>query len=240
MIVKKKKLIQNNLMSQPNLILIRHGQSLWNQKNLFTGWTDIDLSQKGIEEAKQAGLLFKEKQLSFDVAFTSALQRSISTLHYILKELNVKIPIIKAWQLNEKHYGSLQGKNKQTMINKYGEEKIQKWRRDFYTRPPLLPKPQRPNNMELYKNLEKFPIGESLKETQERVISFWRKSILPEIQQNKSVLIVAHGNSLRALIKHLENISDSDVCLLEVQTGQPIIYSIDSKEKILNKRTYNG
>ena len=228
-------------MSKTNLVLIRHGQSLWNQKNLFTGWTDIDLSEKGIEEAKQAGLLLKEKNISFDIAFTSVLKRAISTLNYILQELkNVSLPVIKNWALNERHYGDLQGKNKQTLIDKHGEKTVQKWRRDFHKKPPLFSKPQTPDNIKSYEGLKEFPKGESLKETQDRVLSFWKKSILPKIQQDKSVLIVAHGNSLRSLIKHLENISDTDICSLEVKTGQPIMYSIDSKEKILNKEIYNG
>ncbi len=226
-------------MPKDNLVLIRHGQSLWNQKNLFTGWTDIELSQKGIEEAKQVGVLLKEKAISFDLAFTSALQRAIATLNYILKELNLTIPVTKSWQLNEKHYGKLQGENKQTMIDKYGKKMVQKWRRDFHTKPPLLSQPQKPTDKEIYKDLQEFPRGESLKETQKRVLSFWKKFILPQIQKNKSVLIVAHGNSLRSLIKYLEKISDSDIFSLEINTGQPIIYTIDTKEQILKKETYN-
>ena len=222
-------------MLQNNLVLVRHGQSLWNQKNLFTGWANVDLSSKGIEEAKEVGLLLKSKQISFDQAFTSALLRAISTLEYILEKLNLNIPILKSWQLNEKHYGDLQGKNKKLTIEKYGKEQVQKWRRGFDAQPPLLSSPQDLQPAELYQGLKQAPKGENLEQTQKRVLSFWKQSIFPKIQEEQRVLIVAHGNSLRALMKYLENISDTEISSVEIKTGQAILYSINSQEKILKK-----
>ena len=221
-------------MSKTNLVLIRHGQSQWNQKNLFTGWTDIDLSQKGQEEAKKAGLLLKEKGLTFDCAFTSVLKRAIRTLWIILDEMDLMwIPVIKTWRLNERHYGALQGKNKNHIMKQYGKDQLQKWRRNFSTKPPLLEGKQ-VFHPKIDKNLT-LPRGESLKDTQNRLLPFWKQTILPMIQEKKSVLIVAHGNSLRALIKHLENISDSEIPSLNIPTGKPIIYSLNSKGTILQK-----
>ena len=221
-------------MSKTHLVLIRHGQSQWNQKNLFTGWTDIDLNQKGQEEAQKAGLLLKEKGLTFDCAFTSVLKRAIRTLWIILDEMDLMwIPVIKTWRLNERHYGALQGKNKNHIMEQYGKDQLQKWRRDFSIKPPLLEGKQ-VFHPKIDKNLT-LPRGESLKDTQNRLLPFWKQTILPMIQEKKSVLIVAHGNSLRALIKHLENISDSKIPSLNIPTGKPIIYSLDSRGTILQK-----
>ena len=219
------------MSKKTHLVLIRHGQSQWNQKNLFTGWTDIDLSQKGKEEAKKAGLFLKEKGLTFDYAFTSVLKRAIRTLWIILDEMDLMwIPVTKSWKLNERHYGALQGKNKKLIMEEYGEDQLQKWRRDFSTKPPLLENNQAPH-LKIYKNLTP-PYGESLKDTQERLLPFWRQTIQPRLQEGNSVLIAAHGNSLRALVKHLESISDNEITQLNIPTGKPIIYSIDLKGTI--------
>lgn len=214
-------------MMKHNLILIRHGQSEWNQKNLFTGWTDVPLSSQGFEEAKQAGQFLKNKSFTFDCAFCSVLERSVQTMQILLKEMNLSsIPITKAWQLNERHYGKLQGQNKQDMIKKYGSDQVQQWRRDYNSKPPLLPEPQISKDLDLYKGLKDWPLGESLKDTENRVIPFWKNFILKKIQQGQKILVVAHGNSLRALIKHLEAISDEDISSLEIQTGKPLLYFV--------------
>ena len=218
-----------------HLVLIRHGQSEWNKKNLFTGWTDVDLSPQGTQEARQAALELKKRNILFEKAFSSALKRAIQTMEIVLQNMDLQIPFNKAWQLNERHYGWLQGKNKQEIINQFGEEKVQKWRRDFTTAPPPIETEQSLNNKELYKSLKKIPQSESLKDTQDRVLPFWNENIYPFINQQKSVLITAHGNSLRALIKKLENISDTAISSLEVKTGHPLIYELDKQAKVLNK-----
>ena len=208
-------------------MLIRHGQSQWNQENLFTGWTDIDLNQKGREEARIAGLLLKEKGLTFDCAFTSVLKRAIRTLWIILDEMDLMwIPVIKTWRLNERHYGSLQGKNKNHIMEQYGKNQVQKWRRGFTTKPPEMR--EQTLHPKIYKNVTP-PAGESLKDTQERLLPVWKEAIQPKIQEKKSLLIAAHGNSLRALIKHLENIPNDEISSLDIPTGQPIIYSVNAK-----------
>ena len=228
------------VMRENHLVLIRHGQSEWNKKNLFAGWTDVELSKKGKDEALQAGQELKKRQLSFDCAFSSALKRAICTMEIVLDQLDLQnIPVIKAWELNERHYGALQGQNRQDVINKYGEEQVYKWRRSFETAPPPLKQQQNFKQGELYKNLKQMPNGESLKDTQERVFPFWEKNILPCIQNKKSILIAAHGNSLRALIKHWENIPDDKIRSLEIKTGKPIIYKLDPSANILSKEILN-
>ncbi|MCZ0931794.1 MAG: 2,3-bisphosphoglycerate-dependent phosphoglycerate mutase [Oligoflexia bacterium] len=219
------------------LVLIRHGQSEWNKKNLFTGWTDVELSEQGKKEARQAGLELKDRNISFEKAFSSALKRSIQTMDIVLQSMNLKIPFIKAWQLNERHYGQLQGQNKQEVINKFGAEQAQKWRRGFTTAPPPLETKQDLNNKELYKTLKSAPQTESLKDTQDRVLPFWNSAIYPCIARRQSVLITAHGNSLRALIKKLEVISDEDISSVEVKTGRPLIYHINQRARILKKES---
>ena len=215
-------------------MLIRHGQSLWNQQNRFTGWTDIDLSRQGREEARRAGILLKEKGLIFDCAFTSVLKRAIRTLWIILDEMDLMgIPVTKTWRLNERHYGALQGQNKTSIMKKYGKAQLQKWRRGFTTNPPEL-REEQTLNPRIYENFTP-PRSESLKDTQERLIPLWKEIVHPIILKKKSVLIAAHGNSLRALIKHLENISDNDISSLNIPTGQPLIYSLDSKGNIRQK-----
>lgn len=219
------------------LVLIRHGQSEWNKKNLFTGWTDIPLSTQGQAEAARAGRVLRQKGVSFDWAFSSALERAIHTAQMVLEETNVvDIPITKSWQLNERHYGALQGQNKQEAQQKYGPEQVQKWRRDFFEKPPPLKQKQVMKNQDLYKGLTKIPEGESLSDTQKRVLPFWRKSICPYIQNGKTILICAHGNSLRALIKELEKISDKDISSLEIKTAKPLIYALNKKTKTVLKK----
>ena len=219
------------------LVLVRHGQSEWNKKNLFTGWTDVELSEQGKEEAKQAGLELKKKNIVFEKAFSSALKRSIQTMEIILQNMVLQIPFTKAWQLNERHYGRLQGQNKQEVINKFGKEQTQKWRRGFTSAPPPLETQQNLSNKELYSNLKEIPKTESLKDTQDRVLPFWTNHIYPYISAQQSVLITAHGNSLRALIKKLEMISDEDISSVEVKTGCPLVYQMDSEARILKKES---
>jgi len=219
------------------LILVRHGQSIWNEKNLFTGWVDIDINQKGCQEARQAGLALKQKNILIDQAFCSALRRSIHTLEIILQTMELKIPIIKSWRLNERHYGILQGQNKKKVLQEFGDKKVNQWRRSFLTAPPALKKKQTLRPSDLYKDLSKAPETESLKDTQKRILYFWNQTILPFIKKKKSILISAHGNSLRALIKNLEKISDKDISSLEIQTGKPIIYQINDSAEILSKNS---
>lgn len=221
------------------LVLVRHGESVWNKKNLFTGWTDVDLSIKGIHEAQEAGRLLKSKEMDFQIAFTSVLKRAVHTLEYILKEMNESVPVVKAYELNERHYGALQGLNKEAMALKYGEEQVQLWRRSFATRPPMLTEmdERNPKKDPLYKDVlkEKLPLGESLEDTIKRVVPFYEKEIVPHLRNNENVLVVAHGNSLRALVKYLENISDEDIVSLEIPLGMPWIYDIDNEGKICSK-----
>lgn len=213
------------------LILIRHGQSTWNLENKFTGWTDVDLSEKGIEEAKEAGKILKEKGFTFDIAYTSVLKRANHTLDIVLKELNEDIPIYKSWRLNERHYGALQGLNKEETAIKYGEGQVKIWRRSYAVKPPALD-----DNDERYikqKDIydEYIPHTESLKDTIKRVIPYWENTIAPNIKEGKKVIIVAHGNSLRGLIKYLDNVSDEEIVKLEIETGKPICYELDDNLK---------
>lgn len=218
------------------LVIVRHGQSLWNLENKFTGWTDIGLSEKGIEEAKQAGILLKEKNYTFDIAFTSVLKRANDTLYYILDELNERnIPIEYNYKLNERHYGALQGLNKDETKEKYGEEQVKLWRRSANVRPPALTKDddRYPGNDPKYKDLteKELPLTENLIDTVKRVTEYWHEAIAPIIKSGKNVIIVAHGNSLRGLIKYLDNLSDEEVIKLEIDTGRPICYELDDNLK---------
>ncbi len=207
---------------------MRHGQSEWNRQNLFTGWVDVDLSEEGKEEAQRAGRLLKKSFISFDVAFCSFLKRAIRTLWIVLDEMDrMWIPVLKSWHLNERHYGALTGLNKKELTQKYGEEQVRLWRRDYQTRPPdmvelsnLLKQKLKPSA-----DLSQVPAGESLSQTQERVLPFWESDILPALDKGKTVLVTAHGNSLRALIKHLENISDQDIMQREIPTATPLAYA---------------
>lgn len=218
------------------LILVRHGQSVWNLENRFTGWTDVGLSEQGIKEAQEAGYKLKELGYTFDVAYTSYLKRANDTLDYILEELNEKnIPIKYSWRLNERHYGALQGLNKDDTRKKYGEEQVRLWRRSADVRPPALEVTDEryPGNDPKYKDLSKedIPTTENLLDTVKRVIKYWDTDIKKDLLENKKVIIVAHGNSLRGLIKYLDNLSDEEIMKLEIETGNPICYELDENLK---------
>ena len=222
------------------LVLIRHGQSEWNLSNQFTGWVDVDLSEKGVEEAKHAGELIKQAGLEFDQAYTSVLTRAIKTLHYVLEESGqLWIPEMKTWRLNERHYGALQGLNKKETADKYGADQVHIWRRSYDVLPPLLKATDEGSAAKdrRYADLDPriIPGGENLKVTLERVIPFWEDHIAPDLLDGKNVVIAAHGNSLRALIKYIENISDADIMNLEMATGEPVVYDFDEKLNVNSK-----
>lgn len=226
------------------LVFIRHGQSAWNLSNQFTGWVDVDLSPEGVEQAKNAGRLLKEAGIEFDQAYTSVLTRAIKTLHYVLEECGqLWIPEEKTWRLNERHYGALQGLNKAETAEKYGEEQVHIWRRSYDTLPPLLDANDEGSAVQdrRYAHLDPraIPGGENLKVTLERVIPFWEDKIAPDLIDGKNVIIAAHGNSLRALTKYLENISDDDIMNLEMATGEPVVYDLDEKLQVQNKQKLN-
>jgi 2,3-bisphosphoglycerate-dependent phosphoglycerate mutase len=215
------------------LVLLRHGESTWNKENRFTGWTDVDLSEDGIREAKNAAKLLKEGGYSFDRAFTSVLKRAIRTLWIVLDDLDqMWIPTDKSWRLNERHYGALQGLNKSEIAAKYGEDQVQIWRRSYDTPPPPLPEqdPRYPGNDPRYAGLrrEEIPVRESLKDTVDRFLPYWHQFIVPEIKKNKRVFVVAHGNSLRALVKYVDNMTDNGVSNLNIPTGIPLVYELDA------------
>ena len=213
----------------PTLILVRHGQSQWNLENRFTGWWDVDVTEKGAAEARAAGQLLKEKGIFPSLAFTSLQKRAIKTLHLALEECDrIWIPEIKDWRLNERHYGGLTGLDKQETREKHGDEQVHIWRRSFDVPPPPMPKGDRydPGNDPRYAGID-VPQTESLKLTIERVLPYWESTILPELAKGETVIISAHGNSLRALVKHLSGISDDEITALEIPTGQPIIYQFD-------------
>ena len=216
------------------LVLVRHGQSEWNLSNQFTGWTDVDLSENGIKEAIDAGKVLKEKGYTFDLAYTSVLKRANHTLDLILKELDLDIPINYSWHLNERHYGALQGLNKKETAEKYGDEQVHIWRRSYDVQPPALEDEDERYKEMLDKYDEYIPHTECLKDTVERVIPYWNSDILPSIKNGKHVIIVAHGNSLRGLIKYLDNISDEDIVNLEIPTGNPLVYELDDELKPIN------
>lgn len=222
------------------LVLIRHGQSEWNLSNQFTGWVDVDLSEKGVEEAKHAGQLVKQAGLEFDQAYTSVLTRAIKTLHYVLEESDqLWIPEMKTWRLNERHYGALQGLNKKETADKYGADQVHIWRRSYDVLPPLLKATDEGSAAKdrRYADLDPriIPGGENLKVTLERVIPFWEDHIAPDLLDGKNVVIAAHGNSLRALTKYIENISDADIMNLEMATGEPVVYDFDEKLNVNSK-----
>ncbi len=215
------------------LVIVRHGESLWNLENKFTGWTDVALSEKGIKEAHDAGKLLKSKKYKFDVAYTSLLKRAKDTLAYILEELNENnIEIKESYKLNERHYGALQGLNKDETRKKYGEEQVKLWRRSMFVKPPALSllDERYPGNDSKYKNINKkdLPTTENLEDTIKRVIDYWNSDIKKDLLNNKNVIIVAHGNSLRALIKYLDKISNEDIMNIEIPTGKPICYELDN------------
>ena len=213
------------------IVLVRHGESIWNLENKFTGWTDVDLSENGIKEAHEAGKLLKEKGDTFDIAYTSVLKRANRTLDIILKELNLNIPKFYSWRLNERHYGALQGLNKDETRKQYGEEQVKIWRRSYDVPPPDLSSND-PRYLDMLNKYQEYiPHTECLKDTIERVIPYWKETIVPSLKDNKKVIIVAHGNSLRGLIKYLDNISDLDIVNLEIPTASPIIYELDDNLK---------
>lgn len=226
------------------IVLLRHGESAWNKENRFTGWTDVDLSEKGVEEAHTAGKLMKEAGFVFDVAYTSVLKRAIRTLWIAMDEMDLMwIPVINSWCLNERHYGALQGLNKAEMTEKFGEAQVLIWRRSYDTQPPALEKadPRYPGIDPRYANLTpaQTPTTECLKDTVARFVPYWLKPIAPMVKSGKRVLIAAHGNSLRALVKYLDNISDDEIVHLNIPTGIPLVYELDSDLKPI-KHYYLG
>ena len=226
------------------LVLLRHGESTWNKENKFTGWTDVDLSEKGMTEAGEAGIVLKKEGYEFDVAFTSVLKRAIRTLWFVLDEMDLMwIPIYNSWRLNERHYGALQGLNKSETAQKFGEEQVLIWRRSYDIPPKPLDKkdPRYPGNDPRYKGLPEkdIPLTESLKETVARVVPYWKETIAPSLKSGKKVIIAAHGNSLRALVKYLDNISEEEIVKLNIPTGIPLVYELTKDLKPL-KHYYLG
>lgn len=226
------------------LVLIRHGESTWNLENRFTGWTDVDLTPTGVSQAISAGRLLKAEGWEFDLCFTSVLKRAIHTLWYVLDEMDSSwLPVIKNWRLNERHYGALQGLNKADMAKQYGEEQVQVWRRSYDTPPPALapddPRGQRQDRRYAALRPEQIPLTECLKDTVARVVPYWNDTIAPAIRAGQRVLISAHGNSMRALIKHLDGISDTDIVALNIPNGIPLVYEFDDTLRPL-RRFYLG
>lgn len=221
------------------LVLVRHGQSTWNLENRFTGWTDVGLTEQGIKEACEAGTVLKEKGYTFDVAYTSVLKRANDTLDLILEKLGLNIPIHYNYHLNERHYGALQGLNKDETKLKYGEEQVKLWRRSATVRPPALTidDERYPGNDPKYKDLnkEELPLTENLDDTIKRVVNYYESEIKDDILDDKKVIIVAHGNSLRGLIKYLEDLSDDEIMKVEIPTGNPLVYQLDDNLKVINK-----
>jgi 2,3-bisphosphoglycerate-dependent phosphoglycerate mutase len=218
------------------LVLLRHGESIWNKENLFTGWADVDLSENGKVEAARAGELLKSQGFSFDIAFASVLKRAIRTLWITLDALDLMwIPVEHAWQLNERHYGALQGLNKAETAAKYGEEQVLIWRRSYDIRPPALTEsdPQYPGKDARYRALARseLPLSECLEDTVARFLPYWHQTIAPAILSGKRTIITAHGNSLRALVKYLDGISDQDILALNIPTGVPLVYELDAQLK---------
>lgn len=214
------------------LVLIRHGESEWNRENRFTGWTDVDLSERGRQEAHKAGQLLRDQGYTFDVAYTSVLKRAIRTLWTVLDEMDLMwIPVHRSWRLNERHYGALQGLNKAETAQKFGEEQVLVWRRAYATPPPELTTddPRYPGHDRRYASLteEELPLTESLKDTVARMVPYWLNTLAPAVQSGQRVVIAAHGNSLRALVKHLDGISDDEIVGLNIPTGVPLVYELD-------------
>ena len=226
------------------LVLVRHGESTWNKENRFTGWTDVDLSEKGREEAKKAGKVLKADGYDFDLAYTSVMKRAIRTLWYIMDEMDLMwIPVIRDWRLNERHYGALQGLNKAETAAKHGEKQVKIWRRSYDIQPPALEESDErfPGHDPKYRSLsdEELPRTECLKDTVARFLPLWKNEISTEIKSGKKVLIVAHGNSLRALVKYLDNIPDDEIVGLNIPTGIPLVYELDDDLKPI-KHYYLG
>lgn len=222
------------------LVLVRHGESEWNRKNLFTGWTDVGLSESGFAEAKDAGALLKQDGFDFDLCFTSYLKRAIRTLNLILERLDREwLPIVKTWKLNERHYGALQGLNKSETAERFGAGQVKIWRRSYGVRPPALGEddPRSPKLQEQYRNVppSQLPLCESLQDTIARVVPYYEKVIKAEMRGGKRVLIAAHGNSIRALVKHLENLSETEIVGVNIPTGIPLVYEFDEQWNVARK-----
>lgn len=226
------------------VVLLRHGESLWNKENRFTGWTDVDVTEKGLQEAKKAGEVLKTEGFKFDIAYTSVLKRAIRTLWIVLDELDLMwIPVINNWRLNERHYGALQGLNKAETAKKYGEEQVKIWRRSYDIQPPALDKNDEryPGKDPRYADLKEneLPLTECLKDTVARFVPYWEGTIAPMVKSGKRVLITAHGNSLRALVKYLDNIPENEIVELNIPTGIPLVYELDENLKPI-KHYYLG
>ncbi|MDD5696827.1 MAG: 2,3-diphosphoglycerate-dependent phosphoglycerate mutase [Candidatus Pacebacteria bacterium] len=221
------------------LVIIRHGESVWNKENIFTGWVDVGLSEKGKEEARRAGKLLKEKGFVFDLAYTSVLKRAVDTLDILLKEMELEIPVKRSWRLNERFYGALQGQNKDEIKEKYGEEQFKLWRRSYETRPLAITKDSDmyPGKDEKYKELkeEEIPLTESLKDTEARVLHYLQNEIFLELKQGKKIIVSAHGNSIRAMVKILENVSGEEIARTEIPMGVPLVYELDENLKLIKK-----
>lgn len=222
------------------LVLLRHGQSEWNLSNRFTGWTDVDLTERGVNEAREAGKVMKKNGLVFDKVYTSVLKRAIRTQALAMEEMDLLwVPVERAWELNERHYGALQGLNKAETAKKYGEEQVMVWRRSYDVPPPALNEDdeRNPANDPRYKGLKKehIPLTESLKLTLDRVLPFWNEKIVPDIKAGKRLLIAAHGNSLRAIVKHLDKMSEEEILKLNIPTGIPLVYELDEDLKPIKK-----
>ncbi len=223
----------------PQIVLVRHGQSLWNQQNRFTGWVDVDLSGTGITEARDAGKLLLEKQFQFDIALTSRLKRAIRTLWLIQEETNqMWLPVHTDWRLNERHYGALQGLDKKETAAKHGSEQVQRWRRGYAIRPPALDltDPMNPARDPRYREVPEVPLTESLADTLVRVEQWWQERLIPLLRAGLKPLIVAHGNSLRALVKYLDNLSEQEVINLNIPTGLPLVYELDEDFSTISHR----
>ncbi|MBR2990909.1 MAG: 2,3-diphosphoglycerate-dependent phosphoglycerate mutase [Solobacterium sp.] len=220
------------------LVLIRHGESEWNKLNLFTGWTDVDLSEKGHEEAKNAGRLLKAEGFDFDVCYTSLLKRAIHTLNHVLDEMDrAWLPVVKSYKLNERHYGALQGLNKAETAAKYGDEQVKIWRRSYDVKPPELDPadPRAPRNQEMFRGIDpaELPLNESLETTVARAVPYFENVIKEDMKAGKRVLIVAHGNSLRALVKYFDNMSNDEIIGVNIPTGSPLVYEFDDDFKVI-------
>lgn len=217
-----------------NIVLLRHGESEWNKTNRFTGWTDVDLSEKGVREAHQAGQTLRNEGYGFDIAYTSVLKRAIRTLWIVLDEMDLMwIPVVRSWRLNERHYGALQGLNKTETAQKHGEDQVKIWRRSYDVRPPelSLSDDRYPGHDIRYATLpqDEIPTTECLKDTVERFIPFWENDIVPSVLKGEKVIIAAHGNSLRALVKYLDGISDDEITALNIPTGIPLVYELNER-----------
>ena len=223
------------------LVLIRHGESVWNKENLFTGWTDVDLSDTGRKEAAEGGRILKEEGFDFDICYTSYLKRAIHTLNLVLENMDREwLPVIKTWRLNERHYGALQGFNKSETAEKYGEDQVKKWRRSYDIRPPALDEKDERNPAfnPMFRDVDRkdLPLTECLADTVERVVPYYLSEIVPKMKDGKRILIAAHGNSLRALVKYIEGISDDDIVGVNIPTGVPLVYEFDDDLNMISKR----